>query len=220
MHAAAAPRPANLTRAFFHLCGATTGILILHFIEDRALVLGVAVAVAVAAWAMEISRRRSAAVNDWLMWLFGKVAHPHEREHVNSATWYATALVILAGCFSPLANAIGLAVLGVADPVAGMVGRRWGSWRLRSGRSVQGSLGFVVAGALAAFGAARVLYPEVAWTVALLAALAGAVAGAVAERVSTRFDDNFSIPVVSAAFASLALLMSGAGGASGWSLLG
>ena len=198
-------RPANLARAFFHLSGATIGIVVIQLVPGRAWMVGIATAVALAAWTMELPRRRSEAVNDLLMRLFGPVAHAHEREHVNSATWYATALVLLAAAFTPVANTMGLAILGIADPVAGMVGRRWGRHRLVSGRSLEGALGFVVAGTGAAFALARALYPEVAWSTALAAAGAAALAGAVTELYSTQLDDNFSIPLVAAGVAHLAL---------------
>lgn len=206
-------RPANLARAAFHLSGATIAIVVIQLVPGRTWMVGIAAAVAAAAWTMELSRRVSPAVNDLLMRLFRPVAHSHEREHVNSATWYATALVLLAATFSPLANTMGLAVLGIADPVAGMVGRRWGRHRLASGRSLEGALGFVVAGVAAAFLLARWLYPEVAWALALGAAGAGAVAGAVTELYSNKLDDNFTIPVVASGVASLALslLPGGAG---------
>ena len=58
--------------------------------------LVVAITFATYAWSMEIGRRVHAPLNAALMRLYAQVAHPHERTHVNSGTWYATALVLLA----------------------------------------------------------------------------------------------------------------------------
>ena len=67
------------------------------------------------------------------MGFLGPIAHPHERYVVNSATWYATSLTLLAVAFEPMAQSIGVIVLGLADPAAGIVGRRFGTRKLREG---------------------------------------------------------------------------------------
>ena len=50
----------------------------------------------VLAWAMEISRRRSQRINEAILRVLSPIAHPHEVRRVNSATWYTTALAIMA----------------------------------------------------------------------------------------------------------------------------
>jgi dolichol kinase len=124
---------------------------------------------------------------------------------VNSATWYATALVVLAALASRQGMMAGLAVLGVADPVAGIVGRRFGRHKLRSGKSLEGSLAFVASGALAAFAGLALLGvsgPLPAWVLAV----GGALVGALAELTSGALDDNFTIPVAVGAAITLATL--------------
>ncbi len=138
------------------------------------------------------------------MKVFGLVAHPHEHQRVNSATWYATALVLLAALGSPLQAALGVVVLGVGDPVAGYVGRRFGRVRLVNGRSLEGSLGFAVSATAAAWAAALAFSGGALGLLPALAVAAGAaVAGAAAELVSRRLDDNFTIPLAAALGAAL-----------------
>lgn len=99
-----------------------------------------------------------------------------------------------------------LAVLGVADPVAALVGRRWGRHRLRAGRSLEGTVAFAVSGALVAALALLAAGGLSGMEVALFALLAGVV-GAIAELVTTRLDDNLTIPVaVGAALTAAAAL--------------
>ena len=139
---------------------------------------------------------------------FGPVAHAHEHTQVNSSTWYVTALLLLA-LFAPRLSAeIALVVLGFADPLAGIVGRRFGRTRIRAGRSLEGSLAFVAAGTLAGLGAAAIFHALPFGSMLVLAAV-GAVVGAVAEVVSTRLDDNFSIPVTAALGVTLAGVIAG-----------
>jgi dolichol kinase len=132
-------------------------------------------------------------------------AHAHERTRVNSASWYAAALLVLALFFEPRVCAVAVAVLGVGDPIAGLVGRRWGKHKLLHGRSLEGSAAFVASAFVAAFAILLGFYAS-ATTVAAAAAIAvaAAVAGAVAEALSKRIDDNLSVPVAAAAFASIA----------------
>ncbi len=187
-------RPTNYARSLFHCSAAAVGLVSVALIPSHAVILGIALTFAVYAWSMEIGRRFSPRMNDWLMRMYGPVSHPHERYRINSATWYATALVFLALFSARPATMAALAVLGVADPVAALVGRRWGKHALRAGRSLEGTLGFVASGTLVAAGALAWAGGLEASQIARLALLAG-VSGALAELVATRLDDNLTIPV-------------------------
>lgn len=196
-------RPTNYARNAFHVASALVAFVILALAPSRAWIIGAAAAFFTSAWTMETSRRFSPAANDVLMRLFGPVAHAHERDRVNSATWYATALLILAVAVKPVYSAVAVAVLGLADPAAAIIGRRFGRTRLRAGRSLEGTMAFVVVAFVTSYVTLAVIHPMHLGQ-RLLCALAAAVAGALAELFSTRVDDNLSIPVVTATFASLA----------------
>lgn len=145
-------------------------------------------------WLLEVTRRRAAALNAVLMRLFGVFAHPHEHAQVNSATWFATGLAVLAFLPVPPAAAA-VAVLGFGDPAAGAVGRRWGRTRLAEGRSLEGTLAFALVGVTAAQVALSLAWPSDArWTLSL----AAAVAGAVTEALLRSIDDNVAVPIVAA----------------------
>jgi dolichol kinase len=75
-------------------------------------------------------------------------------------------------------------VLGLADPVAGVVGQRFGS-RPFLGGTVEGTAVFFAV-------ALTILLLRHAWP----PALAAAVLAALAERRSWPLDDNFAVPVV------------------------
>ena len=201
----AATRPANTTRSLFHVASGALSLTLIRLLPSRAWLIAVSLTIAIAAWSMEAARRRSPAANDRLMRFFGAIAHPQERYRVNSSTWYVTALLILATFFPLRAAELGVVVLGLADPAAGLIGRRFGRTRLRTGRSLEGTLTFVAVGTLGAL-AALIAFHELPWSARITLALVGAVAGAVAELVSTRFDDNFTIPLTVTIAASAAQL--------------
>lgn len=198
-------RPTNYARNVLHLASATSALLALELAPSWGTAIGIAAAVAACGWTMEITRKLSPRVNDWCMALFGRTAHPHEAHRVNSATWYATAVLLIALARAEVPAAIALIVLGVGDPLAAIIGRRFGRIRLVHGRSLEGSLAFVMSGALAAFGFVLLLHPETGLAATVAASFAGAVLGALAELGSRRIDDNFSVPLAAFAAAYLAL---------------
>lgn len=192
-------RPTNVSRSVFHFGAALASVLVVEALPGPNSMRIIAATIAVLAWTLEISRRFSVRSDRFSWWLFGRMAHPHERKRINSATWYSTALLALALPGSAVAAAVGLAVLGVADPVAGFVGRRWGRHRLVQSRTLEGSLGFVAAGLLAAVVVLVVWHWELGPGVIALLAVASVLPAAVAELVVRRVDDNLAIPVVAAA---------------------
>ena len=198
-------RPTNYTRSIFH---ALNGIAVLAVVEwvPTKLFLYPAVCAFLLVWGLEGTRRISPAWNTRIMRLFGPVAHPYEQHTINSGTWYVSALFILALMQAPLLSAVAVAILAFADPAAALIGRRYGSVPLVNGRSLQGTLAFMVVGAGVALAVITLLHGELSFGRALIVAACAAVAGGVAELFSSRIDDNLSIPLVSAAAAYLALL--------------
>ncbi|MFZ5476962.1 MAG: diacylglycerol/polyprenol kinase family protein [Myxococcota bacterium] len=196
-----ASRPANRARSLLHVASGLFALAVIVTVPPSWLPW-IAGAMFVWAWTMEIGRRNSAAVNRLLMWVFGPVAHPHEARNVNSATWYSTALFGLALVATPLECALAVTVLGFGDPAAGLVGRRFGTIRLAAGRSLEGTLAFVVAGTLAAAAALTVCFPEIATGETWALAFGSAVAGALGELFTRRVDDNLVIPLAAAAGAA------------------
>jgi dolichol kinase len=202
-------RAANYTRSLFHVGSALFALALLRFLPSRAWLIAASAGFAVCGWTMELARRRSVRVNERLMALFAPVAHPHERHGINSSTWYVTALLLLS-LFAPLRAAeVGVVVLGLADPAAGLIGRRFGRTRIRANRSLEGTLGFVAVGVMAAAGWLHVAYAVPLPALAVLAVVGGVV-GALVELVSTRLDDNFTIPVAVTAAVSVAQMLVGA----------
>lgn len=197
-------RPANLRRSLFHVASGFTALALLRLMPSRTALIATAASLAVFAWTLEIGRRRSRGMNELLMRLLGPIAHPEERHRVNSSTWYLTALLMLA-CFSPLRSAeVAVLVLGIADPIAGFIGRRYGRTKIRARRSLEGTLAFVTAGGLAALAWLSFAYPTLSIGARVGLAAAAAVVGAIAEVASTRADDNFTIPIAAAVATSIA----------------
>jgi dolichol kinase len=188
-------RPTNYYRNVFHvMSGLVAFVCIQHLVSPVGLIW-IAVSFASWAWSMEAFRRVHPSLNRRLMAVFGPMAHAHEYYRVNSATWYATALVLLAVFGTQLSASLSVIVLALGDPSAALIGRRFGRIKIFAGRSLEGSLAFVAAAGLGAFGFLQAYYPAMGLRASLALALSGAVAGSLAELYSRWLDDNFTIPV-------------------------
>jgi len=203
-------RPTNYKRNAFHVASALFSLCLIEVLLDQPDLLLASTAFAICAWTMEYSRRRWPGANRAIMKIFQPVAHPHETWRINSATWYASALVILALTGEPIVQTTAVVVLGVGDPIAALVGRRFGRHKLINGRSVEGSLAFLVTSACAAVGVLLALH-ELSVVAAATIALAAAVPATLAELVSRRVDDNLTIPLSAAAGALAAFGVVGLG---------
>jgi len=199
-------RPTNYARSVFHVAMAAVAVAIIAVVPSRGPLIAFAAFFAASAWTMETVRRLRPGANEVLLGVFRLVAHPHERYRVNSATWYATALLVLSLTVPLSVGMLAAGVLGLADPAAALVGRRFGRVRLVHGRSLEGSLTFVAVGTVTA----TVLltgFWGFSWSAALPVAAVAALFAGVAELFSRTLDDNLSIPLAAGAGAQLALVL-------------
>ena len=193
-------RPTNYTRNLFHLLCALLSLAFVEVVPTLTsygfhLVAAIAIAAALSGWSMELGRKLSAKVNAFLMWAFRFVSHPHEAYHINSATWYVSALALLSLTGSSMLCALALTVLGFADPAAALIGKRFGRIRLQNGRSLEGCAAFVLVGTLASFIMLCLLHPALSLPHALLVAFVASLCGGLTELWITRVDDNLAIPL-------------------------
>lgn len=205
-------RPTNYARSGFHMLAALGCIALLEFLLPLWVLPYVTGSIGVVCWTLEATRRIWPAWNRQLFKLafFRIIAHPREVHHVNSATWYVTALFVLSLLQSHFVGAIALAVLGFADPAAAAIGRRWGKTELIHGRTLEGSLTFVVVGTGVALVAMHLLHPEASlWPATLAVAASAAVFGGLAELFSKRLDDNLTVPLSAAAGTVMASFVTG-----------
>jgi len=198
-------RPTNYRRSLVHACGGLFGLFMVEYVLNPNTMILVAGLFFTYAWSMEFIRRRAPGFNEKIMAFYGPIAHPHEHHRINSATWYCTALVCLALTAEPMAVGIALVVLGLADPMAALVGRKWGRIRLINGRSLEGSLAFFVTAFFTCVTVVAIWHPGHTWAQTLMIAGMAGFFGAIGELVSGKIDDNLLTPLAAAAGVSLAL---------------
>jgi dolichol kinase len=204
-------RPTNIKRSLVHALSGVLALVSIQFFMNRTGLIITASSLTLVAAILEIGRRISPAMNAALMRGLGPIAHPHEYTRVNSATWYASALLILAVTIPDLVSAsVAVLVLALADPAAATIGRRFGRVKLFANRSLEGSLTFLVVAFLATLGVLGNFGPDML-SFGAAAAVAGIAAfvGAVVELFTRGIDDNFTIPlgVGFATYGALALFV-------------
>ncbi|MSQ02899.1 MAG: hypothetical protein EXR71_13565 [Myxococcales bacterium] len=208
MHVASA-RPENLYRSAQHALSSLVVILLLEMALSEKSAVVLATAFAALAWTLELTRRRFPAWNQVLMRTFGVVAHKHEATAVNSATWMCTGLALIAPFFALPTLALAVASVGFGDPAAGFVGRRFGRIKLVHGRSLEGTVAYGVVAFLSGWAILSIWHPSLGGR-GIIAAAVAAVTGAIVELFSSRIDDNFAVPILTAAAVGVVLQGGGA----------
>ncbi|TVQ90741.1 MAG: hypothetical protein EA397_11720 [Deltaproteobacteria bacterium] len=191
-------RPTNWARTSTHFAAGIGVALAYEHLLTPSTAIVAAAAFVCWAWSLEIGRKYSTRLNDFLMAAFSPITRAHERYRVNSATWFGTALLLLTLFVPGASGVVGVLILGVADPVAGFVGRRYGRTRFPSGRSLEGSLAFALSGFVVGFAYLILYRPSLGWWPAFAMAAAASIVGALTELFATRIDDNLAVPVASA----------------------
>ena len=200
-------KPQNYWRNLFHVNNGLISVLLCELVfttQNQAILT--AACVTIVFFGLDLARRIIPSFQVFLVnGPVGSIARAHEHHQVPSSTWFALATLMGLLTMPMLAIEVGVLALAIGDPVAAIVGKRWGTIKLRGQKSLQGSLGFLASAALAIGLFLTVFHPEVALeTVVGVSLLAGAV-GAVVEVLTEPIDDNFSIPMVVGFFALLLL---------------
>ncbi|MBD3298397.1 MAG: phosphatidate cytidylyltransferase [candidate division Zixibacteria bacterium] len=145
---------------------------------------------------IDLSRIRNWSIQRfWIRWT-APIVRPRERAGFTGATNILASAWLCPLLFSLPAAVMGMATIILGDTAAALVGRRWGRHRIRNGRTVEGSLAFLVAATLGG-----IAVPNLPLSIAL----PGALIGTVVEAVTRRVDDNLSVPIMVALFADIAL---------------
>lgn len=194
-----ANRAPKLVRAAFHAGMGIASVLLYQLLFNRGQALWVLGGFATFFGTIEILRRFSPKLNDfWVDRVFGRIARPQERYRTNSATFYLWGLLVITLLAPKSIVCAAILVLAFGDPAASAVGFRWPLHRFANDKSLGGSLAFIAAAAavLAIFFAITATLPASTW---LPLALIMPLIGMAAETFNGKIDDNFLIPVATAA---------------------
>jgi dolichol kinase len=199
-------KPINYWRNLFHAMNASIAFALYQWVLSREQALVILGAVAVPAIGLEVGRKFSPRLNAFLVdRVFGIISRPKERHTVNSATWYLISLILTCAFFPKEAVLLAILILGYSDPIASLVGKRWGATKVRGQKSLQGTLAFLVSATVATGTFAFVSGLEFSGWSAGVWFLGVPLAATAAELFGDRIDDNFGILLAAGGVAALAL---------------
>ena len=127
---------------------------------------------------------------------FGRMLRDYgsDKFHLSGGAPVLAAACLSAVCFPKPYSALAMAVMLLGDTAAALIGRRFGRHRFFNGKSLEGTLAFVLTGfAVVVIGFFAFAYP---WQL-LLGGASGVLAAAVLElfNCELHLDDNLSIPL-------------------------
>ena len=158
--------------------------------EPAAVILAAATFVALT---VELARRVSFAAARWFARL-APMLKEGEGRRLTGATTLSIGFTAAAVAVPGTPALAGILIAGLGDPLAAVVGRRWGRLRYPGGKSVIGSGAFLVVAV--ATGLAAGLAPA--------GALVAALALTAVEALSLPVDDNVYLPILGAVAVALA----------------
>jgi len=195
-------------RAAFHAFNCLWGVLAYHFVVPRVLAAVAIGSVAAAFGIVETLRLRNPSLNAQVLAhpLFRHVIRAREHLRISGAFWFVLGVALVLAIHPKEAVEGGCLVLGFGDPAGTLTGTRFGRVSIGAGRTLEGTLAFIVSATLAVTAFRFAAYPSagVAWTLgfAAVAVLSGALAEGVFSR---RLDDNLTVPLVSCSACALDL---------------
>ena len=165
--------------------------------------LGMAIIGAAALVGGEISRFFIPSVNAWFIESLGMLLKPgEERKEVTAATYLAVTSLVLLLLFDVEIASLALLFLTFGDPLAGIIGKRfgrlrWNRWFKKgmaaaSGKSIEGALAFLVA----SLSITTLLWAKDIY-LTLWPAAVGAAVAAIVEFLPIPLEDNATVPVAS-----------------------
>jgi len=125
-----------------------------------------------------------------------------EQFEVASAMPYAASCLLVIFAFPKGAAIISILFLGLGDPLAALVGIKYGKHKMTPNRSIEGSVAFFIMAFLICFFVIGRFYSN--YVQILVFSFVGALIGAISDFIETRLDDNITIPFISASLISLA----------------
>lgn len=149
---------------------------------------------------LETARHLNPRVNAWVCKAFRPVMREREKNKINSAIFFMVAMIFVYWIFPRDVAVLTMLFISLGDPVAGIVGVYFGKHKISQHASAEGVLAcFVLCTTLAAISATWFFnqYHVSAAHLPFFALTCGAV-GAVAESSFKMFDDNLTMPLVSA----------------------
>jgi dolichol kinase len=134
---------------------------------------------------------------------FGSYIRRNEEHKLTGTTAYILGIGLSLYVYSPPVATAAICFLAIGDVAATTIGERYGKTKI-GGKSLEGTIAFVVAALCAGFALSLAVVHPAVWIMVI-----GALVAASAELLPLPLNDNFVIPLVSGGVMELASRMAG-----------
>jgi dolichol kinase len=208
-------RISNYTRSIFHASWGLIAVGLSEYLVEPINLIWVSLGFTLLSWTAEAIKSSGPRGLAFIKLVFGPLLHAHEQKTISSATWYATSITICTLLFSYEFLILGVLSLAIGDPMAALIGRKWGRIKLIHRRTLEGSLAFWVSAFLICW-LDLFLFHQISGKAlvfstaqALLVAGSAGLGGSLGELFSKGIDDNFSVPIAAASLSALCAYLVG-----------
>jgi dolichol kinase len=185
----------HLGRKLYHLLGGL-GLLSLYFLLGRTHALIFYGLLIIAVLAVDLTRLRLPAFNRFIQTRFSSFIRDNEANKLTGTAPYVLGIGLTLFFFRVHIASAAVCFLAFGDVAATTVGERYGRTKLAQGKSLEGTLAFVAAAALAGL-VIKFLMHMTGISLPFGVLIAGAVVAAGVELLPLPVNDNLVIPVVS-----------------------
>lgn len=159
---------------------------------------------------VETMRHLKPWINDWCCWIFEPLMREREKTKINSAVFYIVSMWLVYLVFPIEVSMLAILFIAIGDPIAGIVGTYWGKTKLKPHVSLEGSIACAVSCAMITFVCAGFLFQNTLSLLPLIfCSLIGGLIGAFAESSFKKLDDNLVMPLLSAPFLWVLMMVFG-----------
>lgn len=182
-------------RRIWHFSGVMAMVTFYLFMNEKQ-ALTLALSVSALLIGLDLVRLFIPALNRKLTLVFGPFMRAHETHNLTAATYMLIGVTFSVAFFPKSVVLLSLLMLSFADPLAAVVGIRYGKDRLIGKKTLQGSLAALVMCALLSL--AYFSYYQLFTDRLLLASLLAGLIGALSELIPVfKWDDNLTFPIIS-----------------------
>ena len=197
----------HLTRKLFHFLGVMAMVACLLILPEK-ICWFLLLSLGGSFIATDLLRQKSQSLNRFVHKIFGPVLRQSEAHKLCGVTFLVLGSGLSLFIFDKQIVILALLFLGIADPLASLVGVKYGSIKIFSHKSIQGSFAAFIACALSAF--IFLNYFHMMTDHILIVSLIAGLAGTLAELVPVfNLDDNFTQPLLNSASLTLLFLLFG-----------
>lgn len=187
----------HLARKIWHIVG-VFGIFLAYVLLPEmvsSLILAIAVIIFLP---IDFLRHKYPALNDWMVHAFKPIMRTHEIHKIAGTTYLLSGVSVIVAFFPRPVVALTLLFLAFADPIASLVGIKFGKDKVFGHKSIQGFMAAFVVCAIAT--SIYLSYYNIMFDRIIIVSLLAGLIGALAELVPIgKIDDNFTLPVLSGA---------------------